>query len=603
MNKVLRWWPFLVLLIIAVLILLWYIDRTWVNTVWEDGFIYVPLIGRFLDGHLALGDLFVRFGEHLLFGQTVLYLFDAKFLALDTRLDPVIFLVSFSTIAAIVYAECSRIFSTVRLYVLGILFVPLGLLCFSLVAPPEMLMSTQFACGTTVALLIAWFLQRDFGALAINGPRPRWPFFGMLIFIPLYFLFFSGAYFPGLVIGVGAMYACRIIITRQWHMRHMMPVITVIVSCMLLYFWYVLMVPGLYSGQGSTLSHLGHFFTDISNTFLSYIAGIGSSVIDQHTIMDRLSAETVQTAFLVFGGAMTIIGIVALWLFFKTKMYRKTYLPIYCMFYTLGIITAVRFGRGTIGDWTLLTNEWYSFHLRFFAIGVVWILLYALMEYRQQIHINWANLVKLKSWSVAFVLGALVFIFVCQGYANVAQWHRGPYVHTWLVEKRNALLFTEFFDNPADVVLWSSAEFTQDRIILEKYQLSCFSPQALANIFASSPDGILRISGWYDDDWVSRKGYAALNTEADGDISFEGFSPNFISSNNIEVRLNDEIIFAGDIAGGDKVSFSGHLQKGLNTIAVTCEKEVVPASIEINPDQRLLALRILIQAQSIQRAP
>ncbi len=590
--------PFLVLLVPAVVVLLWYIDRTFVDTVWEDGFIYVPLIGRFLEGHLAPGDLFIHFGEHLLFGQAVLNLLNAKFLALDMRLDAVVSLTAYAATAAIIYAECSRVFSNIRAYLLGILFVPLGLLCFSLVSPPTLLMSTQFACGSAVALLIAWFLQQGFNTSTMDNPRPRWPLIGMLILIPLYFLVFSSAYFPGLVLGLGAMYLCRAIITRRWHIRHMVSLAAVIAACVMLYYWYVFQTTGLYSGQGSFLNRLSYYFsTGIFDTILSYIAGISSSVMDQHTIMERLPWEA-GNVFLVLGGAMAIMGAVALWLFFKTGMYRKTYLPIYCMFYPLGIITSVRFGRGMIGGWGWMTNEWYSFQTKFFVIGAVWILLYALVEYMPRVRIEWASIVKLmKSWPIIFASVALAFIFACHAYANVAQWHRGPYVHIWLAEKRNALLFPEFYDNPANVILWPEASMIEGRAILEKHELSCFSPRGLADIFAGSPDGVLYISGWYTDNWVGRKGYAALMAQAEGGVSFEGFVPDFISSNYVEVRLNDEVIFTGNLAGGVKTSFSGHSRKGINLIAVTCEREVAPASIGVNPDLRPLAFWLSIQRQ------
>jgi hypothetical protein len=596
-----RWWPFFILLVPTILILLWYIDRTWVNTVWLDGFNLVPLIGRFLDSKWSLGDLFGRFGEHLLAGYAILSLINAKFLSLDMRLDPVMFLIASSVIAAIVYTDCSRIFKTVSSTKLGLIFLPLGLLSFSLVAPPFMLMSTQFAWGAAIALLIAWFLQQDLGMTPIDVSHSRWWFIGMLIMIPIYFFFLSGAYFPGLVFGLGAMYFCRVIITKNWFMRHMIPLALVIATCIILYFWYIFWTSELYSGQGSFLNHLVQYFTDISDTLLSYIAGIGSSIVDQHTLEQIPGGNGI--GILILGGVMAFIAVISLWLFFKTRMYEKTYLPIYCIFYSLGIITSVRFGRGIIGNWAWLTNEWYSFHYRLLAIGVVWILVYTLIQYLKQIRINLVNPVKIKSIQAGFALLAFIFIFDCQAFANLAQWYRGPYIHNWLVEKRNALMFPELFDNPADIVLWPINELSEGRAILEKNKLSCFSPQGLTDVFSNSRDGILRISGWYDDNWISGKGSAVLNAQIEGDVSFEGFVPEFIPRNYVEVHLNNEIIFAGALAGGEKTSFSYHLQKGINFIVVTCDKQVIPASIGGNPDQRPLAFHLLIQSQSLSGAP
>jgi uncharacterized membrane protein (DUF485 family) len=272
-------------------------------------------------------------------------------------------------------------------------------------------------------------------------------------------------------------------------------------------------------------------------------------------------------------------------------MYRQTYLPIYCMFYAIGVITAIRFGRGMNGDWTWLTSEWYNFHLTFFAFGVVWILLYALVEHLRRIRVDGKILFKF-TWPVAFSLVALAFILASHGYANVAQWQRSPSVYAWLAEKRNAMLFPDLYDDPAGILLGSKSDVAESRAILEKYKLSCFSPKSLAEFYASSRNGLIYVSGWWDDGWVSHRGNIFLTVPAEDDISFDGFLPSFIPSNHVEVKLNGNLIFDGTITDGEHATFSGHLQKGTNLISVICDKEVVPASIGANGDLRPLAFHL-----------
>jgi len=86
-----------------------------------------------------------------------------------------------------------------------------------------------------------------------------------------------------------------------------------------------------------------------------------------------------------------------------------------------------------------------------------------------------------------------------------------------------------------------------------------------------------------------------INAESEDTISFDGYAPEFIPKNHIEVRLNNETIFAGNLAGGAKVSFDGSLRKGTNEVDVSCEREVSPASIGVNSDVRPLAFRLLIK--------
>jgi len=207
---------------------------------------------------------------------------------------------------------------------------------------------------------------------------------------------------------------------------------------------------------------------------------------------------------------------------------------------------------------------------------------------------NEVRLMKYSSSLVVFVIVSLVFIFACEGIANVAQWQRGLAIHAWTEEKRNALLFPQFFDNASEVLLWPEDQVAKDRKILEHHALSSFSPQGLTDAFADSPDGIIRSSGWYGDNWIGHQGYAAFNAESESNVSFEGYVPEFIPNNRIVVQLNDEVVFVGNLTGGASISFAGPVRKGINVINVTCEKEVIPSKLGINPDLRPLAFRLSI---------
>jgi hypothetical protein len=316
--------------------------------------------------------LFSRFGEQLLVGTGILDLLAAKYFAWDNRIFPLMFIPAYALIAAIIYSECSKIFSNLRSIILGIVFLPLCLLCFSLVAAPLIGMSTQFEWGLTIGFLIAWFLQRDFDNSS-DSPQSRWPLIAILILMPLNFLVFTGSYFPGVIFGLGAMYVGRALLTGKWREPRVFLVAVESIVCALAYCYYVFILQA--DKNAAAIHGITHYFADPIGTIMFYVYGIGGSVMDQFTL------ESVDPSiYLIIGSILGIISLMALWLFIKTGMYRKTYLPIYCMSYTLGIITAVRFGRGLFGDSRWILNNWYSFHLSFFVIGVTWILLYVLVD-------------------------------------------------------------------------------------------------------------------------------------------------------------------------------------------------------------------------------
>ena len=167
-------WLFGVITLPLLVISFIYVGRTWVDAVFLDGFTHIPLVGRFMAGTLDFSELLIPRGEHILSGYAVLTLLNAQFLDLDMRLDPVMFVLSFLLLSAVVYLECAKILRQEKRWILALVFFPLALISFSLTAPPGILMSTQFTWGTSMALVVAWFLQNDFDRESL-APRATWP--------------------------------------------------------------------------------------------------------------------------------------------------------------------------------------------------------------------------------------------------------------------------------------------------------------------------------------------------------------------------------------------------------------------------------------------
>jgi uncharacterized membrane protein YidH (DUF202 family) len=584
-----RWMPFFVVLGVPLVMSFWYIQRTFVNVMFLDGLLHAPMIGRFFAGQGTLADLFgTPFEAHLILGYRVMQLVNAHLFALDLRFDPVMFVVASAATAAFIYASLSRAFADIRTLLLVPLFLPLGLLCFSLVAPPGSLMSTQFVWGTMLALVVAWLLQRDWDNASRARGRPTWPLVCALVLTPIYFFVFSGAYFPGCLLGMAAMCAFRCILGQA---RCRDPrTLAVLLTSLAYAVGYELVLTGFgFSTQSTASGGIASFFSDFGNTFLTYLAGIGVSIIDFHTL-ERFNS----TVLLIVGGLMTATGAVALWLFIRTKMYRKTYLPVYCIFYTLGIITVLRVGRGVLG-WSWIASDWYSIHMRFFAIGVAWILVYALVQAVQRIRRREARLVSWASWPIVFVGLAVVAFGAIQFGANVAQWQRGPAVQQWLEQKRVALLYPQLFDAPAEILLASPADIAAARAVFQQYDLSSFSSPYSMPGADRTGFGVLRGEGWSSDDWVGLEGRAALTTPSAADVRLTLFVPEFIAANQVVVRLDDRVVFDARVAGETTSSFTAHLHQGLNVVRVTCQQAISPASLGVGADVRPLGCRLTVQ--------
>lgn len=581
-----RWWPFAAVLLPAIAISLVYVHRTYVNVVILDGFIHVPHIGDALAHGGSIRDL-VRApfsGEHLLLGYR-LYLFaNAKLFGLDMRLDPVMFVLASAATTGILYADFLKIFRSRRPALLFLAFIPLGFLSFSFVAPPLFLMTTQFVWGTVVGLLIAYQIQRDLDPEQQWRPILRRPLARALALIPVYFLV-SGAYFPGLSLGLLAMFLFRRLLEHtKWIERRFILVAGVLVPSIAVYTYLM----SHSSRPSSTSSGVRMFFSDLGGSLLSYIAGIGAAMVDSHTVENMRSSVLVA-----IGLAGAVIIILSLWLFVTTRMYRQTYLPVYCIFYSLGIVTSVRIGR--TDGWRWISAEWYAFHLRFFVIGVAWILVYTSLGYSRRRRATRETLIRRTFLPIGFVVLAAIFIGACQYKGNTAQWNRSPAVKQYYEQKRVALIYPQLVANPDEILLWPAEQVAQARAVLKKYSLSSFSDQSRGEIARRLEHDILRGSDWYGDDWIGRDGRALLVASRPSPVRLAAQLPTFIPRNRCELRLNDAVIFTGELSGDTTTTLAGRLRRDVNTVTVSCADAVSPASQGEGEDSRPLAVRVRIE--------
>ena len=577
-REIATWLPFLGFLVPALVLSAWYIRRDFVDVVWLDAFGHVPFIDGVLDGE-PLQEVFATpfFGEHLILGYRFVMIVNAWLFGLDMRLDPVLFVFAYTVTAAFVYAEVMKIAGPRRPWALLVVFLPLGFLCFSLVAPPQMLMTTQFVWASAVGLGIAFLSQRG-----LYDGRQRLPWITGLALVPLYFLI-SGAYFPGLVLGLLAMHVARSLLQPGgWLDRRFLALIGTVAACAMTYTGYL---TSTQSSQSSAISSgVGRFLMDIWSTTLGYLAGLSAGVVGSHTL-----AGWPASALAAIGAAMAAITVLALWLFVRTKMYERTYLPIYCIFYSVGIITVVQMGRGSFA-WNWITSYWYAFHLRFIIVGVVWILLHALLTKSAAGPVGpVARPVRRKAVYVGIAAG-LTFVVIGQAVGNIAQWQRAPAEKAFYAEKQQALLFPNLFPDDAKVLLWPAAQVDEARAVLREHDLSSFRE----NEGGAQPAPPAFTGEWYDDGWVGKSGRAVVQAEIAGELSIRADFAAFVPSNSVTVRLGDEVLFSGVVQGGTARTFTAQLVPGVNVLEVTSEEAVSPASVDSGADERPLAVHITL---------
>lgn len=571
------WWPLLVTLAAALLASAVYVRRTYVDVVVLDGFAHVPFVDQALDGRASVSSLTAEpfFGEHLYLGYRAIMIANGAFFDLDMRLDPVLFVVAYAGVAVLYHLEVVKVTGRERRWPLWLLSAAVVFLCFSLVAPPLILMTTQFVLACTVAVGIAVLAQRG-----VYDSRRRLPWLAALALLPVYFLL-SGAYFPGLLAGLVGMHLSRGLIERRgWLDRRYLALLGTALACAAV---YAALLVGTQEGRGESVSGgLAGFLADGGRFVLVYLAGLSAAVLDAHTL-ERSS----DTLLIGVGSLMAATTALALWLFWRTRMHEKTYLPVFGIFYSLGIMTAVVAGRGDRTGWRGITAEWYAYHLRFLVIGVVWVLLHALVQAVTTDRPESGGPVR-RAAQVLGIAAGLTLVTATQAYGNQAQWERAPHVKTYYAEKQQALLYPELYPDDSAVLLWPAPAVDEARKALREHQLSSFSEVDLDALAQEAPP----VTGgdWYPDGWIGRQGQAVVRASTPRTLNLQLDAAPFISTNRITVRLRDQIVLTAQMRGGASRQVAVPLAAGVNVLRIEAETAVSPESLGTSPDERPLSV-------------
>jgi hypothetical protein len=402
----------------------------------------------------------------------------------------------------------------------------------------------------------------------------------------------GGAYFPGFLAGIGAMALARRLCRRKRLERRYWVVAAVILATAAGYSWFA----SQSAEQGNAAGGLRLYFSNAGDTILSYITGVGASLVDSHTLEGHS-----QTIWLMLGFLLLALAVCAVVLFVRLRLYEQSYLPMYCLAYPLGVITMIRVGRASF-SWEWMGNEWYAFHYRLFAVGVVWILISAavvVVRRGWRPSLSWRNggtLVMVLVVATAVVVGASHLI------ANGKQWRRGPYVRYWLEDKRNALLFPQYYKDPSGVLLPPKGGLEESRAVLERHHLSSFSAHSMAALNDASGYTVIPLDGWSGDGWIGRQASGAVLAETDGSVTMTARVPDFLPRNRVEVKVNGQTVFAGEISAGDERTFTAAVTEGLNEIDVVTGRTASPLALGIGRDERELGVLVTVLPQGAEQA-
>lgn len=576
-------------LLFTILIVI-YINKTYIDVLFLDGLNTVPILGKLFEGNLSFADINRQLGEHRLLGYKLIFILNSLIFHLNIKIEPFIFLFSYFSIALIFYFVYTNFLRVVlkadfRPW-MNNTYLPILFLIFSLVHPPLMFMTTEFVIGTLFFVLFTVFFDK------ICLDSNKWlDLFWFLVLILIYFIFFSGANFGGVLLGFFISCLIKIIFSRKKQLN--LSLMISIISTLLMTISYIKSVD---VSKGASLTGKTIIFVSkFKESFAAIISGISATTLDIHTFQELLKGN--NTIILINGSVLILFGIYSVFKYIYLRMYKFTYIPILLIFYSVGHIVSTKLGR-LKGDWLWPMNEWYSFHLYFYLIGILWILFFDILK--KYIRLSKKSplfLYKKHLWTVVFFVFSIIWIFSFQFVSNAYLWYRAQYVYQFYEEKRQAILFPT--DESLKTLLCTKEESLNAIKILKKYRLSTFRQSK--NIFF--PGNIIKSSNWNPDGWISKEAKAVITSGEKGMLSFLIFVPPNILAN----IYNDSITATFLLNSKDiktmifkKSTFENgaitlHLKVPINEVfvfEVKTDKSYIPLKYGLGRDERELSIII-----------
>ncbi len=572
---------------ILFLFVAFYINRTFLDVPYLDGLMMVPNVGKYFDKTLTIQDINQRWFEHRLIGYSVIFLINTIVFGLNMKLDPFVFLIAYSLIGLVLYFPYKRLLMTQiknkssKLTDVSYLFILL--IIFSLVHPPIMLMGTQFVIGTLFFLISAIFFDR---ICQKNEDKKLRFFIAFLVSIFIYVAVFSGAYLGGVLVSFMMCVLCKMILSDDRKMN----------VFLLLSILFTLALVGTYflttsvNEDGVSLSGKVVILTsEYRESFLTLLFGISATTLDIHTFQDVFAGR--EFVAMINGGILLLLGIYAVLKFIALKIYNNTYLPLMLIFFSVGSILVIRLGR-LDGGWIQPMNDWYSFHLYFYLIGILWILFYDIFKrYDSFFDKSLKVFLNKNKWSLALTIFALLWIFSFQLVSNITQWNRSIYIQQWFETKRQAMLFPT--DESLKTLLWPPEESLAAINILKEHKLSVFRD-------VSSKD-IIKLTGWSLDGWISKNATAVISGAKKGVLTLNVSLPRNIYtkiySNSIEldVVVNGVVVNSQDFSSGafdnNPVVIASSIPKNETLdVEIRLSKSFVPVEHDLSSDSRELGI-------------
>lgn len=360
---------------------------------------------------------------------------------------------------------------------------------------------------------------------------------------------------------------------KQYKMHYWIPFVCLCFCCLIYLLEYRLIFFGTdISGTGGgVFSGVLKFFTDIKMTILSWFSYNAGGVLGY-----SVDLEHYGTHFLIVGAVIGALLFLSVILFFKKKMFERSWLPLLLIGESFFVFVFTRIGR--VQSWQYYCNDWYIVHTKFQMLGIIWIFgtYFSKKEKNQVIYA-----------SLSLIMNGTLLWLTFLGTSLILT--RMPHMENYYVEKQT-YLFYDAEDMPVDeqgnTPLLHNLKKTNQMIqYMKKYNLSIYR----YNHIGSTLNRAI-YSGVYPEEnnshWIQLESFFVLRSES-GKFSWEFYTPQLGQKIEIYVdgKLMDSFVVKENL---QQKTYDWQNLDDIVRIKIVIDKEIEKA----NDDIRILGVLV-----------
>ncbi len=393
----------------------------------QDQWRFLPMVKNYFEGSFSFNELWIPHNFHLIPAYKTFFLLDAIFFGLNMKLEIFIGLIALLLASIILYHRFSLSLKPhAQPVAIQLSFTLLALVLFSFNQWVYYLY-TLLSSGSFTLLLLFFSICCMLDQALVNGvDKINVYSFSVLLFVTiLFFAFGSG---PAIIVSIILVLLIRALLAGPFDKPLFLFAALATVSSFMAITIYWNLLSGTYLHSGLT-QWIGNIIINPTDSIQFVLLALSASIIDTNGL---LVMGIDSDIFIAIGGLVAILYGWSCWLYWRTRMWQRTYFPILLISISwlfIGEILIGRYGQG----FPLMnaTAPRYAMYFQLGILGCLWIFIYTLFAKREQF----------KTIRLYYFLWSILIISVValETQNALIEWGRTPLIKETLAKYRNAV--------------------------------------------------------------------------------------------------------------------------------------------------------------------